>query len=160
MSYRSGTAVVIGAGPAGLTAAYELLERTRIRPIVVEGSGEIGGLARTIVHAGNRMDLGGHRFFSKSDRVMRWWLSFLPIEAAAPDRFVLAYQGQARDLEGLPSGPDPEREDRVMLVRSRRSRILFGRIAPTQKKSGAARVRRSPRSGAPSASRGFRSDAP
>ncbi len=127
MAYRSGTAVVIGAGPAGLTAAYELLERTRIRPIVVEGSGEIGGLARTIVHAGNRMDLGGHRFFSKSDRVMRWWLSFLPIEAAAPDRFVLAYQGQARDLEGLPSGPDPEREDRVMLVRSRRSRILFGR---------------------------------
>lgn len=127
MSYRSDTAVVIGAGPAGLTAAFELLERTRIRPIVVEGSGEIGGLARTIVHGGNRMDLGGHRFFSKSDRVMRWWLSFLPIEAAAPDRFVLAYQGQARDLEGLPSGPDPEREDRVMLVRSRRSRILFGR---------------------------------
>jgi len=127
MSYRSGTAVVIGAGPAGLTAAFELLERTRIRPIVVEGSGEIGGLARTIVHAGNRMDLGGHRFFSKSDRVMRWWLSFLPIEAAAPDRFRLAYQGQARDFEGLKSGPDPEREDRVMLVRSRRSRILFGR---------------------------------
>ena len=99
MSYRSGTAVVIGAGPAGLTAAFELLERTRIRPIVVEGSGEIGGLARTIVHAGNRMDLGGHRFFSKSDRVMRWWLSFLPIEAAAPDRFVLAYF--IRGPEGL-----------------------------------------------------------
>ena len=119
--------MIIGAGPAGLTAAFELLERTRIRPIVVEGSGEIGGLARTIVHAGNRMDLGGHRFFSKSDRVMRWWLSFLPLEASAPDHFVLAYQGQARDFEGPTSGPDPAREDRVMLVRSRRSRILFGR---------------------------------
>src|SRR5215472_10017612 len=85
MAHRSGTAVVIGAGPAGLTAAFELLERTRIRPIVVEGSGEIGGLARTIVHAGNRMDLGGHRFFSKSDRVMRWWLSFLPLEQGSDD---------------------------------------------------------------------------
>jgi len=122
-----GTAVVIGAGPAGLTAAFELLERTGIRPIVVEASGEFGGLARTVVHAGNRMDLGGHRFFSKSDRVMRWWLRFLPLEASAPERMALAYRGQTRDFDGVGPGPDPEHEDRVMLVRSRRSRILFGR---------------------------------
>jgi protoporphyrinogen oxidase len=126
MSARTSTAVVIGAGPAGLTAAFELLERTDIRPIVVEASAEIGGLSRTVVHAGNRMDLGGHRFFSKSDRVMRWWLRFHPLEAAAPAHFALAYRGQARELDGAGPGPDPDREDRVMLVRSRRSRILFG----------------------------------
>ena len=121
------TAVVIGAGPAGLTAASELLDRTEIHPIVVEASGEIGGLSRTVEYAGNRMDLGGHRFFSKSDRVMSWWLRFLPLEAGAPAHFALAYQGQGRELNSVGKGPDPEQEDRVMLVRSRRSRILFGR---------------------------------
>ena len=76
------TAIIIGAGPAGLTAAYELLERTDIKPIVLEKSEYMGGIARTINYKGNRMDIGGHRFFSKSDRVMNWWLEMMPLQAA------------------------------------------------------------------------------
>lgn len=66
-------AIIIGAGPAGLTAAYELVVRTNIKPIILERSFEIGGISRTVVHNGNRMDIGGHRFFSKSKLVMDWW---------------------------------------------------------------------------------------
>jgi len=65
------TAIIIGAGPAGLTAAYELITRTGIKPIILEQSKEIGGLSRTVVYKGNRMDIGGHRFFSKSDLVSK-----------------------------------------------------------------------------------------
>jgi protoporphyrinogen oxidase len=65
-------AIIIGAGPAGLTAAFELLTRTDIVPIVIEKSPHIGGISRTANYKGNRMDIGGHRFFSKSDRVMQW----------------------------------------------------------------------------------------
>ena len=73
-------AIIIGAGPAGLTAALELLRRTDIQPIILEASGEIGGISRTIRYKGNRMDIGGHRFFSKSDRVMQWWMDLMPPE--------------------------------------------------------------------------------
>ena len=76
-------AVVIGAGPAGLTAAYELLTRTDIRPIVIEQDSLVGGISRTVNYKGNRIDIGGHRFFSKSDRVMNWWLDMLPLERTA-----------------------------------------------------------------------------
>src|ERR1700674_1184620 len=65
-------AIIIGAGPAGLTAAYELLHRSGVKPIVFEVSDDIGGLAKTVNYKGNRIDIGGHRFFSKSDRVMEW----------------------------------------------------------------------------------------
>ncbi len=77
-------AVIIGAGPAGLTAGLELLRRTEIVPAVLEASGEIGGISRTVRYKGNRMDIGGHRFFSKSDRVMQWWMELMPPELAAP----------------------------------------------------------------------------
>ncbi len=73
------TAIIIGAGPGGLTAAYELLTRTDIHPIVVERSQYMGGIARTIEYKGNRLDLGGHRFYSKSERVMDWWYSHMPV---------------------------------------------------------------------------------
>ncbi|HUN89857.1 MAG TPA: NAD(P)-binding protein, partial [Terriglobales bacterium] len=66
-------AIIIGAGPAGLTAAYELLTRTSIKPVVLESSTYMGGISRTVNYKGNRIDIGGHRFFSKSDRVMNWW---------------------------------------------------------------------------------------
>lgn len=62
MRKRARTAVIIGAGPAGLTAAYELLTRSDIRPIVIEMSDQVGGISRTVNYRGNRIDLGGHRF--------------------------------------------------------------------------------------------------
>ena len=118
------TAVIIGAGPAGLTAAYELVTRTTIRPIVLEKSDALGGISRTVRYKGNRIDIGGHRFFSKSDRVMRWWQDILPLEAMSGTA-TLAYQGLRRTAAGSADGPDPETADRVMLVRARKSRIYF-----------------------------------
>jgi protoporphyrinogen oxidase len=97
------TAIIIGAGPAGLTAAYELLARTDVHPIVLERSSYMGGIARSINYRGNRVDLGGHRFYSKSDRVMDWWLSHLP----------------------LARGDEAARGDLHMLLRPRKSRIYF-----------------------------------
>ena len=76
-------AIIIGAGPAGLTAAYELLCRSDVIPVILEKSSYMGGISRTVNYKGNRIDLGGHRFFSKSDRVMNWWLQHLPLEARA-----------------------------------------------------------------------------
>lgn len=75
-------AVIAGAGPAGLTAAYELLKRTDIKPVVFEATDMIGGIAQTFNYKGNRIDIGGHRFFSKSDRVMDWWFNILPRQGA------------------------------------------------------------------------------
>lgn len=121
-------AVIIGAGPAGLTAAFELLDKTDIRPVVLEASDEIGGIARTVKYKGNRIDIGGHRFFSKSDRVMDWWRQFLPLQGApARDQKTLdiRYQGKERSVTVSEDGPDPEKVDRVMLVRNRLSRIFF-----------------------------------
>jgi protoporphyrinogen oxidase len=93
------TAVIIGAGPAGLTAALELLRRSDIKPVVIEASGEIGGISRTIKYKGNRMDIGGHRFFSKSDRVMHWWMDLMPPEiAAASEAPEISYQGERRKV--------------------------------------------------------------
>jgi len=69
---RDRTAIIVGAGPAGLTAALELLRRTRIKPVVLEKSAYLGGISRTVNYRGNRIDIGGHRFFSKSERVMNW----------------------------------------------------------------------------------------
>ena len=71
-------AIIAGAGPAGLTAAYELKKRTDIVPIVFEATDAIGGISRTHNYKGNRMDIGGHRFYTKVDRVMNWWFSILP----------------------------------------------------------------------------------
>ena len=81
MSHRP-IAVIAGAGPAGLTAAYELLTRTDVQPLVFERTHAIGGIAQTYNYKGNRIDIGGHRFFSKSERVMNWWFSFLPRQGA------------------------------------------------------------------------------
>jgi protoporphyrinogen oxidase len=117
------TALIIGAGPAGLTAALELLRARIARPLVLEESEFVGGLARTVVYKGNRMDIGGHRFFSKSDRVMRWWQSILPLQGAPSRDDILL----ARDvpLSTLSGAPDPETTDRVMLSRQRLSRIFY-----------------------------------
>ena len=73
-------AVIAGAGPAGITAGYELLKRTNIKPLIFEKSDYLGGISRTVEYKGNRIDLGGHRFYTKSQRVLDWWFSVLPLE--------------------------------------------------------------------------------
>lgn len=117
-------AIIIGAGPAGLTAAYELLKQSDIEPVVLEMSTYMGGIARTVEHNGNRIDIGGHRFFSKSDRVMEWWLDVMPIESVPGKTAEITYQRKTRSVETTGT-IDPEQEDLVMLVRSRRSRIYY-----------------------------------
>ncbi len=104
-------AIIIGAGPAGLTAALELLRRTDVQPIILEASQEIGGISRTIRYKGNRMDIGGHRFFSKSDRVMRWWMDLMPpatdevgASAAPAEAVEISYQGQRRQVAVASNG--------------------------------------------------------
>lgn len=119
------TAIVIGAGPAGLTAASELLDRTDIKPVIYEATGDIGGISKTVNYKDNRMDIGGHRFFSKSDRVMRWWLNVFALQGKpARDDILL---GRDLPLSSAPDAPDPEQTDKVMLIRNRLSRILFER---------------------------------
>jgi protoporphyrinogen oxidase len=120
------SAVIIGAGPAGLAAAFELLERTDVVPVVLEMSDQMGGIARTVEYRGNRIDIGGHRFFSKSDRVMEWWQRFLPLQALPEGSTRISYQSGSRTVDGG-AGPDPAVEDRVMLLRPRRSRIYHRR---------------------------------
>jgi protoporphyrinogen oxidase len=119
------TALLIGAGPAGLTAALEFLRRSDIHPIVLEASHEIGGISRTVRHNGNRIDIGGHRFFSKSDRVMNWWMDLMPPEASADTQHALRHQNKQRTLNTGRSGVTAETTDLVMLVRPRKSRIYF-----------------------------------
>ena len=122
------TALIVGGGPAGLTAAYELLTRgENIHPIVFEKYDYMGGISRTYNYKGNRMDIGGHRFFSKSDRVMNWWLSFMPLQSGIPAQVAVSYQNASRTLAaGAKDSPrDPERFDLVMLVRKRISRIFY-----------------------------------
>jgi len=118
-------AIIIGAGPAGLTAAYELLTRTGLKPIVVEKSTCLGGISRTVNYKGNRIDIGGHRFFSKSDRVMQWWLQMLPLQASAEGPVAIKYHRMEREIAPAASGPDPAAADRVMLLRARKSRIYY-----------------------------------
>lgn len=115
-------ALIIGAGPAGLTAAYELLTKSKdIEVIVFEESDCFGGISKTVNYKGNRMDMGGHRFFSKIPEVNAWWDHMLPMQGHPTyDDIILN-----RPMPLTKGGPDPEKEDRVMLTRHRVSRILF-----------------------------------
>ena len=115
-------AVVVGAGPAGLTAASELIDRTDVHPLLFEATSEVGGISRTVEYKGNRMDIGGHRFFSKSDRIMQWWLNVMPMQSAPSLDEILT--GTQLDGAGC-TAHNPECDDRVMLLRRRVSRIFF-----------------------------------
>jgi len=104
-------ALIIGAGPAGLTAALELLNKTDIQPVILEKTGDIGGISKTVNYKGNRIDIGGHRFFSKSDVVMKYWSDLFPIvdspeNLAKNEKWALA-------------------QDKVFIERDRLSRIYY-----------------------------------
>jgi protoporphyrinogen oxidase len=125
---RNRIAVIAGAGPAGLTAALELLRRTDITPLVFEADHQVGGISKTVNYRGNRMDLGGHRFFSKSDWVMKWWQEILPIahgEMSSEEGIRISYQQQSHYL--MPENLGAASSDAVMLVRQRLSRIFYRR---------------------------------
>lgn len=110
------TAIIIGAGPAGLTAALQLLEETDIKPIVYEKSTDIGGISKTVEFEGYRMDIGGHRFFSKSDEIMEWWKKILPIEEM---------EDQEQDRVNV--RPVEDKGEEAFLIRRRISRIYFNK---------------------------------
>jgi protoporphyrinogen oxidase len=115
------TALIIGAGPAGLTAAYKLLKDSDINPIVVEKEFFVGGISRTINYKGNRIDIGGHRFFTKNEAVQNIWNEIMPIQGENSIDDKILNNEKPLDM----SGPDPEKEDNVFLVRTRISRILY-----------------------------------
>ncbi len=115
------TALIIGAGPAGLTAAYQFLKETDIQPIIIEKENFLGGISRTAEHNGNRIDIGGHRFFAKNSEVTELWERIMPVQGfpAKDDRLI------NRKIQLNDNGPDPETDDRVLLVRNRVSRIFY-----------------------------------
>ncbi len=121
MEYRS-KAIIIGAGPAGLTAAYELLTTTDILPIILECDNQVGGLSKTIDYKGNKIDIGGHRFFSKSSEVIDWWLQFLPLENTTGKPVEITYQNKRTVVS---PADKPSGNDNVMMVRPRKSRIYY-----------------------------------
>jgi protoporphyrinogen oxidase len=147
-------AIIAGAGPGGLTAAYELKKRTNIQPIIFEKTDSIGGISQTAKYKGNRIDLGGHRFYTKSQRVRDWWFSLLPVQAQEnldgiteqwstindanreveyllPTNVSLDGDSESSVLEKkrvkrvLQPAPYPDLTDEVMLSRKRLSRIFY-----------------------------------
>lgn len=115
------TIVIIGGGPAGLTAGYQLLQRKGYKVIVLEECDQVGGIAKTLNYKGNLIDLGGHRFFTKVKEVQDFWDNIMPLQGTPSIDDVML--GIEKDLN--PNGPDVETQERVMLLRNRVSRILY-----------------------------------
>jgi protoporphyrinogen oxidase len=115
------TALIIGAGPAGLTAAYKLLEESDIQPIVIEKENFIGGISRTVNYKDNRIDIGGHRFFTKNKQVQEIWDKLMPIQGQPSIDDIILHNEKALNT----AGQDPEKVDNVFLIRRRISRILY-----------------------------------
>lgn len=122
-------AIIIGAGPAGLTAAYELLKRTDIIPVLIEKCGQVGGISKTIDYKGNKMDFGPHRFFSKSDRVMNWWTNMMPLHTPKGEDLTISYQNKSRTIDTgdflTTENTDGKPPTKSMLVIQRLTRIYF-----------------------------------
>ena len=116
--------VIIGAGPAGLTTAYQILKEDKnknFKVTILEETDVIGGISQTVKYNGNRMDIGGHRFFSKDDRIMNMWSEIMKVQGK--NSFDDELLGRVKPL--APNGPDPEKEDDVFLIRHRVSRIYY-----------------------------------
>ncbi|MDR1740878.1 MAG: NAD(P)-binding protein [Synergistaceae bacterium] len=116
-------AVIIGAGPAGLTAAYQLLKETDVMPVIYEAEPFVGGISRTASYAGGRLDIGPHRFFSKSPEVNAIWSELMPTQGAPSKDDRLTGAGHNKHL--APGGPDPDKANALWLIRDRITRILF-----------------------------------
>ena len=112
---------IIGAGPAGLTSGYKLLQQGngQYDVTILEESDTVGGISKTICHNGNRMDIGGHRFFSKHPEVNKMWQELMPLQGAP----AIDDKQLSRKVKLHAGGPDPEAVDNVMLWRRRVSRI-------------------------------------
>lgn len=114
--------IIIGAGPAGLTAGYELLKKSKNYHItILEATNDIGGISKTVKYKNYRMDIGGHRFFSKSKEVVNFWNEIMPVQGKIP----YDYKETDRATQTNKGGPDPDKEDKVMLIRNRISRIYY-----------------------------------
>ncbi len=121
---KQSSVIIVGAGPAGLTAALELLKTTKFKPIIYEASDDIGGISKTVNYQGNRIDIGGHRFFSKSDVVLNWWDHVMPTQNSSLDPTIqLTYQGKTRTIRPHTQDATVDTADNIMLVRQRHSRI-------------------------------------
>ena len=121
-SKRDKIAIIIGAGPAGLSTAYHLLKTTDdIKPIIFEELDTVGGISRTIFFNGNGIDLGGHRLYTKNQEVLKLWNQILPLQGQPP----IDYKILKRNITTSANGPDPDKTDKVMLKRKRISRILY-----------------------------------
>jgi len=116
--------IVIGAGPAGLSCAYNLLKNNKKNEvIIIEESDSVGGISKTVNHNGNRMDIGGHRFFTKNDQVMDLWKEILPLQGKpAFDDKILNIKKDYKDGKA-----NPEKQDNVFLIRNRLSRIYYNK---------------------------------
>jgi len=118
--------IVAGAGPAGLTLAYEVLKQSQagsFTPQLFEQDVQVGGISKTVNYKGNRMDIGGHRFFSKSDWVMDWWASHMSYDFT--EETEIAYQNKTRTIDTSAVAQDSEGLMGKMLLRNRLSRIYF-----------------------------------
>src|SRR5690625_2333944 len=119
-------AIIIGAGPAGLTTAWELLNRTEIQPIILEKSKYIGGISKTLNYKGNRIDIGGHRFFSKSERVMNWWFNIMPLHHSDDSSFKITYHNKSTEVNNKNNTNSASLDkEKVLLIRERLSRIYY-----------------------------------
>ena len=121
---------IIGAGPAGLSCADKLKNLDKnIQIDIFEKSNYIGGISKTINYKNNRIDIGGHRFFSKSDEVMKWWANKFPIDpnSLSEDKLI-TYRKSSRNIDGFKVANQKEIDSgRVLLLRKRKSRILYQR---------------------------------
>ena len=113
--------VIIGAGPAGITATYQLSKQPEMEVELVEKADFIGGISATLDFDGSKVDLGPHRFYTKSDRVQEFWESILPLQGKpAIDDIEL---GHNLPFSEKSNAPDPEQTDDVFLKRPRLTRI-------------------------------------
>lgn len=123
---KNNTVVILGAGAAGLTAAYELLKKEKeIKVILIDKNSSVGGMCRSINYKNNLIDIGGHRYFTKFENVKKWWLDVLPLQTAPAKDDVKLHRKLELPVEN--EDFDPQKSDGIMLKRYRYSRIYYGR---------------------------------